>query len=224
VGQGLCNGVCTAVASDPNNCGVCELKCGQGQACNQGVCQDCSSGGCRTALIAGCIATPGGYLQRIQDAPGGLLLEAPANPSGATFPDALGLLGTALLYADHDSSTLLEIPIGSLGTASAERPTLVGSSTGSKAGTTQLYVEPTDAGSRIYAMTSSVNALRIFDGPSAALAGQLLDGGSGAVGALGLVVQGGAAFDPGSFPEPFGKIGSDVFVPSTGPARCSGWT
>jgi len=219
VGQGLCNGVCTAVASDPNNCGSCGLRCGQGQACNQGVCQDCSAGGCRTALVAGCIAPPGGYLQRIQDAPGGLLLEAAANPSGATFPDALGLLGTALLYADHDSSTLLEIPLGSLGSASAERPTLVGPSSGSKAGTTQLYVEPSDAGSRIYAMASSVNALRIFDGPSAALAGQILDGGSGAVGALGLAVVGGAAFDPGSFPEPFGKIGSDVFVPLNGTGK-----
>ena len=211
VGQGVCNGICTAVASDPNNCGSCGLKCGTGQACNQGVCQDCSSGGCRTALVAGCIASPGGYLQRIQDAPGGLLLEAPANPGVATFPDALGLLGTALLYADHDSSTLLEIPIGSLSAASSERVSLVTGTTGSKAGTSQLYVEPADAGSRIYAMATTVNTLRIFGGPSPAQAGALLD--AGAVGALGLQDLGGAAFDPGTFPEPFAKIGSNVFVP-----------
>ncbi|HVP60089.1 MAG TPA: hypothetical protein VMT11_06000 [Myxococcaceae bacterium] len=213
-GQAVCNGLCSNVALDSNNCGSCGLKCGPSQGCSAGVCQDCSSDGCRTAVLAGCIASSGGgYLQRIQDAPGGLLLEAPANPSVATFPDALGLLGTVLLYADHDSSTLLEIPIGSLSSASAERLSLVGSTTGSKAGTTQVYAEPTDAGTRIYAMGSNVNALRIFDGPAAALAGQLLDAGSGAVGALGLKDLGGAAFDPGSFPEAFGKIGSDVFVP-----------
>ena len=211
VGQGLCNGVCTAVANDPNNCGACGVECGQDQACNQGVCQDCSSGGCRTAVLAGCIASMGGgFLQRIQDAPGGLLLEAPANPPVATFPDALGLLGTALLYADHDSSTLLEIPVGALGSASNERPSLVGNTTGSKAGTSQLYVESVDAGSRIYAMATNVNALLIFEGPSPAQAGQLLDAGSGA---LGLRSLGGAAFDPGTVPEPFGKIGNDVFVP-----------
>ena len=213
VGQGVCSGICTAVATDPNNCGACGLRCGTGQACNQGVCQDCSSGGCRTALVAGCIAVPGGYLQRIQDAPGGLLLEAPANPGTATFPDALGFLGAALLYADHDSATLLEVPVGSLGSASSEALSLVSSTTSSKALTSQIYTEASDAGSRIYAMTTGVNALRIFGGPSAAQAGALLDAGSGAVGTLGLQVLGGAAFDPGSFPEPFAKIGNEVFVP-----------
>ena len=213
VGQGVCNGICTAVASDPNNCGVCGLTCGAGQACNQGVCQDCSQGGCRTALIAGCIAAPGGYLQRIQDSPGGLLLEAPANPPVATFPDALGFIGTALLYGDHDSSTLLEIPVGSLGSASSERLSLVTGTTGSIAGTSDIYVEAADAGSRIYAMATLVNTLRIFGGPDPAQAGALLDAGPGSVGALGLQDLGGHAFDPGSFPEPFGKIGNDVFVP-----------
>ncbi len=210
VGQGVCNGICTAVSTDPNNCGSCGLKCSAGQACNQGVCQDCSQGGCRTALLAGCIARPGGYLQPIQDVPGGLALEAAMNPPVATFPDSLGFLGSALLYSDHDSSTLLEIPVGALGTASSERPSLVNPTTGSKAGATQIKVEITDAGTRIYVMASSVNALRIFGAPSPAAAGSLLDGGAGA---LGLQDLGGAAFDPGSFPEPFGKIGNDVFVP-----------
>jgi len=215
VGQGVCNGICTAVASDPNNCGSCGLKCGPDQACNQGICQDCSQGGCRTALIAGCIAFPGGYLQRIQDAPGGLLLEAPANPSVATFPDALGLLGTGLLYADHDSSTLLEIPIGLLGLASSEQLSLVGTQ-GGTAGTTQVYAETADGGSRIYTMASSANALKIFSGPSPAQAGALLDAGAGAVGALGLQEIGGYPFAQSSFPEPFAKIGDDIFVPLNG--------
>ena len=216
VGQGVCNGICTAVASDPNNCGSCGLRCGDGQACNQGICQDCSQGGCRTALIAGCIAVPGGYLRRIQDAPGGLLLEAPANPGVATFPDALGLLGTALLYADHDSSTLLQIPIGSLASASSERVSLVGSQ-GGTAGTTQVYAEPADGGSRLYTMASSANALKIFGGPSAAQAGALLDAGAGGVGKLGLQELGGSDFPQSSFPEPFAKIGDDIFVPLNGP-------
>ena len=128
IGQQVCNGICTALATDPRNCGSCGYVCGpqdggiSQQACNQGVCEDCSSGGCRTALVAGCIASPGGYLQQIHDVPGGLLLDAPANPAGAWFPDALGVLGSVLLYADHDSSSLFEIPIGSLSTASAEHP------------------------------------------------------------------------------------------------------
>lgn len=214
VGQGICSGICSNVASDPNNCGFCGVRCSQGQACNQGVCQDCSQGGCQTALIAGCIdLVGGGFLQRIQDAPGGLVLESPANPPSATFPDALGLIGTALLYADHDSSTLLEIPVGALGSASNERLSLVSDTTGSKAGTTQIHVEAVDAGSRIYVMSSSVNTLHIFGGPSPGQAGALLDAGAGAVGALGLQNLGGASFDQGSFPEPFAKIGSDVFVP-----------
>jgi len=103
--------------------------------------------------------------------------------------------------------------VGALNTASSERLSLVGSSTGSKAETTQVFVEPTDGGSRIYAMASSVNALRIFGGPPADQAAQLLDAGAGAVGALGLQNLGGAAFDPGSFPEPFAKVDTDVFVP-----------
>jgi len=218
VGQGVCNGICTAVANDPNNCGSCGLKCdtGRGQACNQGVCQDCSQGGCRTALIAGCIATPGGYLQRIQDAPGGILLDAPANPPVATFPDALGFIGSVLLYADDDSSTLLEIPVGSLGTASSERPSLVTGETGGQALTSDIYVEPSDGGSRIYAVATGTNTLRIFGGPDPAQAGALLDGGAGVVGALGLQDLGGHAFAQDTAPEPFGKIGNDVFVPLNG--------
>jgi hypothetical protein len=138
------------------------------------------------------------------------------NPAVATFPDALGFLGTALLYADHDSSKLLEIPVGALGTAGSERLSLVNDTTGSKAGATQIKVEISDGGTRIYVMASNVNALRIFGGPSPAQAGALLDGGAGA---LGLQDLGGAAFDPGSFPEPFGKIGNDVFVPLNGTGK-----
>ena len=216
-GQTVCNGLCTTIATDPRNCGACGQSCGSQEICDQGVCFDCNSqpGVCqRATIVAGCIDGPGGGLRQLQDARGtGLTIGSLINPSSATFPDALGLLGGALLYADHDSSSLFEIPVGDLGVASSERVPLVGGSTGSKAGTTQLYVETSDGGSgpsRIYAKTSSVNALRIFDGPPAADAGQLLDGGTGM---LGLTAVGGAAFDPGSFPDPFAKLGNEVFVP-----------
>jgi len=39
------------------------------------------------------------------------------------------------------------------------------------------------------------------------------------VGALGLQDLGGAAFDPGSFPEPFAKVDTDVFVPLNGTGK-----
>src|SRR5262249_10030427 len=148
-----------------------------------------------------------GAIRRIEDTSGGLLLEAPVNPAGATFPDALGGIGTALLYADDDSSTLLEVPLSNLAVRSAEAVQLANVP---NAGTTQLFVEPSDGGSRLYAMNSSAQTLAIFAGPSAADAGQLLAGGAGA---LGLVSLGGMAFDPGSSPEPCAKLGSFVFVP-----------
>ena len=209
-GQGICNGTCTSTATDPRNCGACGYQCGPDQACSQGVCQDCSGGGCVNTLVAACIDGAGGHLVRFQDSTAGLSLEAPVNPSVASFPDALGVLGTVLLYADHDSSTLLEVPLTQLGVAGPEQPTLVGSSTGQFAGTTQLLVENADAGTRLYATTSSVNAIRSFAGPPAIDAGTLLSGGSGA---LGLATTGGAAFAQGSFPDPFAKIGNDLFVP-----------
>ncbi len=216
-GQTVCNGICTTTATDPRNCGACGRSCGSLEICDQGVCFDCNSqpGMCqRASIVAGCIDGASGGLRQVQDARAtGLTIGAMIDPPSASFPDALGVLGGALLYADHDSSSLFEIPIADLSVASAERLPLVGGSTGSKAGTTQLYVETPDGGtgpSRIYAMTSSVNALRIFDGPPAVDAEQLLDGG---VGQLGLTAAGGAAFDPGSFPEPFAKVGDEVFVP-----------
>jgi len=208
VGQGVCNGLCTNVATDPKNCGQCGLQCGASQACNQGVCQDCSTGTCQTALVAACISGLNvGNLVRVHDAPGGLVLESPVNPPGASFPDTLGVLGTALLYADDDSSSLFEVPLSNLGAASSERPQIA---TIANAGTTQVFVEPSDGGSRIYTTASSAQTILVFAGPPAADAGALLGDGSGA---LGLVSLGGYAADPGSYPEPFAKIGDDVFVP-----------
>ena len=92
--------------------------------------------------------------------------------------------------------------MGALGTASSERPSLVNPTTGSKAFASQIHVEVTDGGTRVYVMATGVNALRIFGGPSPAQAGALLDGGAGA---LGLQDLGGAAFDPGTSPNPSGR-------------------
>lgn len=214
VGQGVCGGMCTNLASDPRNCGACGLTCGDQQACNQGICQDCSSGGCQTALMAGCISGLNvGAVRRIQDTPGGLVLEALLNPPGASFPDALGVLGSALLYADSTSASLFEIPLSDLATASSEKKQLAAISF---PGTSQLYVEPADGGTRLYAVATAAQSIRIFGGPPAADAGQLLAGGAGS---LGLAELGGVPFDPSSYPEPFGKIGNSLFVPLNGTGK-----
>jgi len=208
-GQQVCNGICTAIATDPRNCGSCGYACGSGQACNQGVCQDCGAGGCQTALVAGCIADMGGgYLRKIHDIPGGPVIDSPVNPPGASFPDALGVLGSVLLYADDDSSSLYEIPVGNLGTASPEHVPLSG---GGSAGTSQLYVVPRAGGSVLYATATSAQAILVYNGPPALDAGTLL--GPTGTGALGLVSAGGVGFDAGSYPEPFAAIGNDLFVP-----------
>jgi hypothetical protein len=221
-----CNGVCTFLAGDPANCGACGNVCGQGNVCSNGNCFACAAdpdGGTptqcqRTGLIAGCIDAPAGGMRQVNlDTAGNLLgIGALATPSGATFPDALGIFGANVLYSDNDSASVLEVPLSDLGLKSAETLPLTTSSTGSVAGTTQLFVEPQGSGSRLYAMASSINTLRIFDSPLPADAGSIALPGGG-VGALGLVTSGGYAFDPGSIPEPFARLNNGtanaIFVP-----------
>src|SRR5690606_18789648 len=38
-GSPVCNGLCTSVTADNNNCGACGNVCGAGQSCVGGVCQ-----------------------------------------------------------------------------------------------------------------------------------------------------------------------------------------
>jgi hypothetical protein len=44
-GQTSCSGVCTNTQTDPNNCGVCALKCGSGQSCINAACETVHSNG-----------------------------------------------------------------------------------------------------------------------------------------------------------------------------------
>ncbi len=43
--QEVCDGVCTSIASDPDNCGGCDIECASGEACSEGTCQalECAS-------------------------------------------------------------------------------------------------------------------------------------------------------------------------------------
>ncbi len=44
-GGTMCNNVCTQTDFDPNNCGACDTKCGDGQVCSMGQCGLVCSGG-----------------------------------------------------------------------------------------------------------------------------------------------------------------------------------
>jgi hypothetical protein len=224
-GAVTCNGACTFLAGDPANCGACGNACGAGNVCSNGNCFACTGGDAgtpsqceRTALLAGCIDTPNSGVREIQLDTGANLQEiGPLTaPSGATFPDALGFFGANVLYSEHDSSSILALPLSDLTLKSAEVLPLTNSTTGSVAGTTQVFTEAHGTGSRVYAMASSINTLRIFDSPLPPDAGSIALAGGG-VGALGLVSSGGFAFDPGSFPEPFARLNDGtsnaVFVP-----------
>jgi hypothetical protein len=222
-GAVTCNGTCTFLAGDPNNCGACGNVCGAGNLCSGGSCFNCSGGDggllgeCQLSLLAGCIATPNSGMREVTfDTTYTLTLSPVQAPGGATFPDALGFLGANVLYSDHDSASILEVPLSSLTQKSAETLPLTNPTTGSVAGTTQVLTEANGTGSRVYAMASSINTLRIFDSPLPPDAGSIALPGGG-VGALGLVSSGGFAFDPGSFPEPFARLkdgtSNAVFVP-----------
>jgi hypothetical protein len=220
-----CNGTCTFLAGDPNNCGACGNACGAGNVCSNGNCFVCSGGDAgssaqcqRTGFIAGCIDAPAGGVRQVNlDTAANVQSIGPLTaPGGATFPDALGSFGANLLYSDHDSASILEVPLADLTLKSAETLPLTTSTTGSVAGTTQVVTEAHGTGSRVYAMASSINALKIYDSPLPPDAGSIALPGGG-VGALGLVSSGGFAFDPGSFPEPFARLNNGtsnaVFVP-----------
>ena len=222
-GAVTCNGTCTFLSGDLNNCGACGNVCGTGNICSGGSCFSCSGGDggllaeCQLSLLAGCIDSSGSGMRKVTfDTTYTLDLGPVQAPSSATFPDALGFFGSNVLYSDHDSASILEVPYSDFTQKSAEVLPLTNSTTGSVAGTNQVLTEAHGTGSRVYVMASSINALKIFDSPLPPDAGSILLPGGG-VGALGLVASGGFAFDPGSFPEPFARLNDGTsnaaFVP-----------
>jgi hypothetical protein len=55
--QRVCGDRCVAVRSDAQHCGACGNACGAGQACQAGVCTDCSGGTCAADVFAACFNT-----------------------------------------------------------------------------------------------------------------------------------------------------------------------
>ena len=79
------------------------------------------------------------------------------------------------------------------------------------------YVEVdarSDAGSWVYVVDGNGNTLTVLTGPPAAVARVLLpDGG---LKGLGLALDGGYVFGPNTVPEPYARVGNEIFVPLYG--------
>jgi hypothetical protein len=194
--------ICIDLNNDRDNCGAC------GHACLSGA--HCQVGQCITSIVAACITGSSGSVVPVLDVatspqPG------PAAQVGGV-PSALGVLGETLLEADGQRRQLLELPQAHLNVPliSAEKVTL-------GQFPAQVFVEPSDAGARVYTISSGSNTLTIFDAPPTAY-GRIDDDAGVTVGALGLTSSGGYAFGPSTSPEPFAKLGNHLFVPlfSTG--------
>jgi hypothetical protein len=188
-----CNGSCVTLGSDPNNCGSCGNVCAQGYDCHAGTCLPDAVVLCNAGSVAPVLDSP------VQPVVG------PGAPAG-TFPGGLGLLGTGLLVAGEGQ--LIELALQNFTKMSPEVPTLGG-------GPDFLEVDSrSDAGSFVYVVDGAVNTLTILNGPPAAAAQVLLpDGG---IQALGLTLDGGYIFGPNTVPEPYARVGNEIFVPLYG--------
>jgi hypothetical protein len=193
---------CIDLNNDRQNCGAC------GNACLSGA--QCQFGQCVTSIVAACIVGNSGSVVPLLDVATSPHSGPAAQVGGV--PSALGVLGQTLLEADGESQKLFELPLAHLNVPliSAEKVAL-------GQFPAQVFVEPSDAGARVYAISSGTNTLNIFDAPSTAY-GRIDDDAGVTVGALGLTSSGGYPFGPGTSPEPFAKLGNHLFVPlfSTG--------
>ncbi|HXX31660.1 MAG TPA: hypothetical protein VEJ89_13240 [Myxococcaceae bacterium] len=204
-GSAVCNGACVSVETDPNNCGGCAgdggSVCAQGYGCHPT--PDAPlPGGCEPDLVAACIATAGSVAPIRNGNPP---VNGPAVAVGSV-PGALGVLGGALLVADE--GLLRELALGNLAAVAPETVPV-----GSAPDFIEVVSRP-DAGSVINVVNSASNTLSILAGPPASQAQVLLpDGG---VQGLGVRVDGGYAFGQNAFPQPFARVGNEIFVPLYG--------
>jgi hypothetical protein len=195
-------GTCVDLNNDRQNCGAC------GNACLAGA--QCQFGQCVTGIVAACIVGTSGSVVPLLDVATSPHLGPRADVGGT--PSALGVLGQTLLEADGESRSLFELPLAHLNVPliSVEKVAL-------GQYPAQVFVEPSDAGARVYTVSSGTNTLNIFDAPPTAY-GRIDDDAGVTVGALGLTSSGGFTFGPNTSPEPFAKLGNHLFVPlfSTG--------
>ena len=201
----VCAGACVDTTTDPGNCGGCAgdggTVCAQGYGCHPTL-GGPLLGGCEPDVVASCISTAGSVAPMSN---GTQPVTGPAVAVGAV-PGAVGVLGAGLLVADE--GILRELALPDLSVTAPETVPI---------GSGPNFVEVTggvDAGSFVYVVNSTSNTLSILAGPPLSAARvQLPDGG---VQGLGLRVDGGYAFGQNTFPQPFARLGNEIFVPLYG--------
>jgi hypothetical protein len=199
-----CNGGCVNLGTDPSNCGACGNICAQGYSCHPTP-QGNTVGTCLPDVVVACISSSSTVVPVFDSpvqpvvGPGVVLL----NP----VPGSLGILGDGLLVATE--GPLTELILENLALASPELPPLASQ------GPDYVEVDTrSDAGSWVYVVDGVGNTLAVLTGPPAASAQMLLpDGG---VQGLGLLQDGGYIFGPNADPQPYARVGNEIFVPLYG--------
>jgi hypothetical protein len=199
-----CNGGCVNLSNDPSNCGACGNICAQGYSCHPTP-QGTAAGTCLPDVVVACIATSPSVAP-IFDSP----LQPVAGPGvllTSSVPGGLGILGDGLLVATE--GPLPELVLENLALPSPEAP-LLGSQ-----GPDYVEVDTrSDAGSWVYVVDGTGNTLIVLTGPPSARAQMLLpDGG---VQGLGLLLDGGYPFGQNADPQPYARVGNEIFVPLYG--------
>jgi hypothetical protein len=104
--QRVCGDRCVVVRSDARHCGACGNVCGSGQACQAGVCTDCSGGACAADVFAACFNTDEvrGFTNNLLAAGGSIGTDA--------GPVSLSRVGTTLVAVNSIENTLSLVALG----------------------------------------------------------------------------------------------------------------